>query len=310
MGGSGILTTFILLVAGILLMAKGANYTVDGAEGLALKHGVSPMTIGLTVIAFGTSLPELLVSGEAFFSGYPEIGIGNIIGSCIANIGLIFALTVIMQPRVVSGAVRGPEMRYCMLMLLATVTYIILGTRGILDLASGLVFLAVFGMTLLFFWKSGFDEEYVPGKERAYPLLLTVAGLAMVMVGSHLLLTAAVEIAGMFNIPTFIIGFSMVAVGTSLPELVTSVVAGMKGSPGISIGNLLGSNIFNLILIPGICSLFVKIPIPTQSGILVLVAFSLAVLPPLLLNNRGARAWSALLLASYLGYIAFLLGTA
>ncbi|HOP67037.1 MAG TPA: sodium:calcium antiporter [Methanoregulaceae archaeon] len=304
-----ILISFVILAAGIVLLAKGADYTVDGAEGLALKLGISPMTIGLTVIAFGTSLPELVVSGEAFFSGFSEIGIGNIVGSCIANIGLVFALTVLIRPNLIIKE-RGPELRYSMLMLLATLTYILLAARGILDLASGLVFLAVFGIVLASFWRSGYDEDCPQGKTGNYPLLLTIAGLAMIIIGSHLLLTAAVELAGMFGIPPFVIGFTMVAVGTSFPELVTSIVAGLKGSPGISIGNLLGSNIFNLLFIPGVCSLFVPIPIPLASGSLVLLAFSLAVIPPLLMDEKKGRIWAAALIIAYLAYMAVLLGTA
>jgi cation:H+ antiporter len=267
------------------------------------------MTIGLTVIAFGTSLPEFVVSGESFFSGFPEIGIGNIVGSCIANIGLVFALAIVIRPELIIKSQRGAELRYSMLMLLATVTFIILATRKTLDLGSGLVFLAVFGISLVFFWKTGYDENYVPGEVKSYPFLLTVAGLAMVIIGSHLLLTAAVELAGMFGIPPLVVGLSMVAVGTSLPELVTSIIAGLKGCPGISIGNLLGSNIFNLLFIPGICSLFVPISIPSASGLPVLLGFSLAVIPPLLLDRKIGRIWAAALLFAYLAYIVILFGT-
>jgi len=268
------------------------------------------MVIGLTVIAFGTSLPELVVSGEAFFSGFPEIGIGNIVGSCIANIGLVFALAVLIRPRMIIKAPRGSELRYCMLMLIATITYVLLAIRGTLDLASGLISLVVFGILLVFFWKSGYDEEYSPGKVRTYPLLLTVTGLAMVIIGSHLLLNAAVELAGMFGIPPFLIGFTMVAIGTSFPELVTSIMAGLKGCPGISIGNLLGSNIFNLLFVPGVCSLFVPIPVPYNSWFPILLAFSLAVIPPLLLDEKKGRLWAGILLVAYLIYIVFLFGGA
>ena len=267
------------------------------------------MTIGLTVIAFGTSLPEFVVSGEAFFSGFPEIGIGNIVGSCIANIGLVFALAVLIRPELVIKQQRASELRYSMLMLLATVTFILLATRKTLDLASGLIFLAVFGVILVFFWRSGYDEDYVPAKTKGYPVLLTVAGLAMVIIGSHLLLTAAVELAGLFGIPPLVVGLSMVAVGTSFPELVTSIVAGLKGCPGISIGNLLGSNIFNLLFIPGICSLFVPISIPAASGLPLLLGFSLCVIPPLLLDRKMGRLWAVALLFAYLAYIVILFKT-
>jgi len=301
----------LILAAGILLLAKGADFTVEGAEGLALKLGVSPMTIGLTVIAFGTSLPELVVSGEAFLSGIPDIGIGNIVGSCIANIGLIFAITILIRPRGEGiSSPRRVELGCSLLMLIATVTYILLTLRGVLDLVSGLILLLVFVIILTLLWKNGNNCAFDPVEGRRYPIILTVGGLAMIMLGSHLLLTAAVDLAGIFNIPPYVVGFSMVAIGTSFPELVTSVVAALKKSPGISIGNLLGSNIFNLLLIPGLSSLVVKIPIPVQSGSLVLLGFSLAVIPPLLISERMGKIWASLLICAYLVYIAALFATA
>lgn len=300
-----------MFCAGLFLLAKGADVLVRGAEDLAVRAGVSPATIGLTVVAFGTSLPELVVSTEAFRQGDYAIGTGNLVGSNIANIGLILATALILVPAAAGiGEVRSRLRVNALLMLGAALAFALLSLRGYFDLLSGIVFLSVFFAMLLLMWRSGSVPVPPPGPRARHPLFLTGAGLAMVFLGSPLLLSGAVEIAGIFSIPPAVIGLSMVAVGTSLPELATSLVAAIRRSHGVAIGNLLGSNIFNLLFIMGVNSLFFPIPAADLNDTLVMIGFSIAFFPALIRNDRWARPWGCLLLGAYLLYTLFLYGIA
>ncbi len=297
------------ILGGILLLFKGADFFVKGGEGLAERSGLSHTTIGLTVIAFGTSLPELFVSLEAFLFGNPSIGLGNIIGSNIANIGLILALCMVLQPGMIhSSSVRSGLEKDILLMLFATVIFAIPAWLGQLDLVSGIFFLLAFSLILRRFLKTRPLEPVpeVPRKGNAY--LWTILGLAGVILGAHLLLTGAVELATFFQIPPIVIGLSMVAVGTSLPEFATSLVAIYRGNIGISIGNIIGSNIFNLLFVLGIGSLVTTIAIDGLFDTLVLLAFSVGTVPFLLSSRNLLRWWGGALLVGYTVYIAVIYG--
>ena len=297
----------VLFIIGLALLLKGASVAVRGAEGLALRFGVAPTTIGLTIIAFGTSLPELVVTTEAFARGDSGIGFGNIIGSNIANIGLILGLIALFQPVTCCNTPsRSSVIRTTLMVLGATAVFVLFSLRGMLDTVSGIVFLAVFVAILFSLWRDAPPVAPVRDDRAPYPLLLTGAGLAAVIVGAHLLLTGAVEIALAFDISPLVIGLSMVAIGTSLPELATSVVAALKKSPGVAMGNVLGSNIFNLLFVGGINSLGAGIPIPDSASLGVLCLFSLGLVP--LLTGRPAitRIAGGVLLSGYLLYITLL----
>ncbi len=294
---------------GLILLVKGADFLVRGAESLAVRLGVSPTTIGLTVVAFGTSLPELVITTEAFWSGDFAIGTGNVIGSNIVNIGLILALGYIIMPT--SGSITESRSRLLVNTLFtlgAALVFALLSLRGFFDGLSGTVFLVLFSGMLFLMWRS--KEEPAPPSDShtRYPLALTVAGLAMVLLGAHLLLAGSVEIAEIFAVPQAVIGLSMVAVGTSLPELVTTIVAAVKKSDGVAVGNLLGSNIFNLLFIIGINSLFFTIPAPDPKDTLVMIGFTFAIFPLFIRNNRIRQIWGGLLLVAYLMYILLLYG--
>jgi cation:H+ antiporter len=192
-------------------------------------------------------------------------------------------------------------------MLAATAVFIALCLRGVLDAISGITSLLVFALILNSLWKSGQteNEPIVSHGNRDY--LETIGGLIAVIIGAQLVLDGAVDIAATFGIPTYIIGLSMVAVGTSLPELVTSVMAIVKGSGGISVGNILGSNIFNLLFVMGCGTLIRPVPIPDLLNIAIMGAFSLAVIP--LVRGKGhlIRGWAALMLVGYAAYIGMLI---
>jgi cation:H+ antiporter len=299
-----ILSGAVALIAGTLLLFKGADFFVDGAEGIALHYNVSPTTIGLTVVAFGTSLPELLVSLEATLTGSPGIAMGNVVGSNIANIGLILGLSAALAPGIIHATPSHGELhRITFLMLSGTLLYALLSLRGSFDYISGIILLISFAGILALLWRGRTVVELRERPRGKRPIILTLVGLGMVIVGADLLLLGAEEIAVQFGIPSLVIGLSVVAVGTSLPELATSLVAILRGSHGISIGNILGSNIFNLLFILGSASLVRTIPSPPPANTLVLIGFSLALLPFLFRHSRFVRIWGAGLFVLYLVYL-------
>jgi len=297
----------VLFIIGLALLLKGASIAVWGAEGLALRFGVAPATIGLTIIAFGTSLPELVVTTEAFAGGDYGIGFGNIVGSNIANIGLILGLIALFQPATFCNtSSRSTGIRTSLMVLGATAVFVLFTMRGMLDTVSGIVFLGVFLAILFSLWRSDPLVDSMSDEQVPYPLLLTGGGLAAVILGAHMFLTGAVEIALAFGISPLVIGLSMVALGTSLPELATSVVAAVKKSTGIAMGNILGSNIFNLLLIGGINALGRKVPIPLDWSPVVLCLFSIGIIPLLSRRSSVTRIAGGTLLGGYVVYIAFL----
>jgi len=299
-----VIIALILFSVGLVLLLKGADLTVEGAEGIASRMGISATFIGLTVVAFGTSLPELVVTSEAFRAGNFGIGTGNIIGSNISNIALVLGLYAVLAPVAFRTQPQGQRfLLHTALMLIATATFALLCGRSALDLLSGIVMLALFAALLIILWRSGIVMERTAGKDSPYCLLFTIGGLAAVIIGAHLLLTGAVEIAALFAIPPVVIGLSMVAVGTSLPELATTVVAAYRNRPGIAIGNIIGSNIFNLLFVMGLNALFVTIPSPDLVTLGPMLLFSLAILPLFSGRITLTRAWGVLLMAGYLAYI-------
>lgn len=297
----------VLFLAGIALLIKGADLFVGGGSGLAARFGVSPAIIGFTIIAFGTSLPELVVSVNAVIANDTGIALGNVLGSNIANIALVLALCAFIRPKIVSNGTS--NLRQTALMLAATGVFCICALRGVLDLPAGLAMLVAFAVILALLARGGgiTDSDAIESHGRR-DILLTIGGLVAVVIGSQLVIDGAVAIAGFFQIPTFVVGLSVVAVGTSLPELATSLVAIMKGQDGISVGNLLGSNIFNLLFVMGIGALIRPVPIESLTDTLITAAFSVAVIPLFLGNDRFTRLWAVGLLAAYAAYIALIFG--
>ncbi len=299
-----VLGAIIALAAGALLLFKGADFFVEGAEGIALHYNVSPTTIGLTVVAFGTSLPEFLVSVEATLSGNPGFAIGNVVGSNIANIGLILGFSAAFAPAILRDSPSPGEIhRTTLLMLGGTALYALLSLRGYFDYISGIILLIAFAGVLVLLWRGRTVLELRERPRGKRPFLITVVGLGMVILGANLLLMGAEEIAVQFGIPSVVIGLSIVAIGTSLPEFATSLVATLKGSHGITVGNILGSNIFNILFILGSASIAGIVPSPPLANTVILIGFSLALLPFLFGHSRFIRAWGAGLFVLYLAYL-------
>ena len=271
--------------------------------------GSRPPRSGSRLVAFGTSLPELVVTSEAFRRGNYAIGTGNIIGSTIANIGLILGIVGLLMPSVCTvPASRLRLLENALLTLAATLIFVLFAVRGFFDFLSGMVFLVIFALILYRMLIHNAEMVSSSTTSIRYPLLVTIAGLAMVVIGAELLLAGAETIATILSIPPLVIGLSMVAVGTSLPELATSVVAAIQKSPGISIGNILGSNSFNLLFVIGLNSLFFTIPVPEMKDSIVMTVFTMAIFVLFIRKICETRVWGIMLLGAYLVYILFVYG--
>lgn len=317
----------VLLIAGLAMLAGGGDLLVRGASNLAKSFGISPLVIGLTVVAFGTSAPELSVNLMAAFQGNTDISFGNIIGSNIANIALILGIAALVRPLAITGAIITREIPMMMLAsLLALITGLDLYLRGsvnVYDRADGLVFLLVFCVFLFYtigdvIKKRKTDPLILqaettvinrPAKNMIINILIFAAGLLLLIFGGEVAVNAAVEIAVMLQVPSSIIGLTVIAIGTSLPELVTSVMATWKGQTDIAIGNIVGSNIFNLLFITGLSATVKPISVPVSGGItdlLVMVFLSLLLLPLCITDNKQiVRREGVLLLLLYCVYTFF-----
>ena len=314
----------VLLIAGLALLLGGGDLLVRGAAALARSFGISPLVIGLTVVAFGTSAPELSVNLLAAFQGNTEISFGNIIGSNIANIGLILGVSALIHPLAIEGVIITREIP---MMLLASLIALVTGmdvflrnSPNVFDRSDGLVFLLMFCVFLFYtigdvIRKRKTDPLLQQAEEAlekrsfhtiVYNLLLFMAGLILLVSGGKLAVDAAVAVAELLNVPRVIIGLTVIAVGTSLPELVTSVIATWKRQTDIAIGNVVGSNIFNLLFVNGICATLRPIPVPAAGGgqdLSMMVFLSLFLLPLCVTDRRKIVRWEGIvLLALYLGF--------
>lgn len=250
----------LVLAAGLALLVKGADLFVDGAGGLAAGLGIPQLVIGLTVVAMGTSMPEAAVSISAVIKGNAEITIGNVVGSNILNILIILGLSAVIIPL----AVEKNTIR-CELPFLTGVSILLLlqGLDGEIGLLDGMIQVVLFGVYLVYLFAQARKNRKENGKEAANKqvrnvwqlILLCILGLVMTVAGSSLAVDAASEIAAKLGMSQRLIGLTIVALGTSLPELVTSVTAAKKGKPDIAIGNIVGSNIFNILFVVGISAL-------------------------------------------------------
>ena len=310
-----------LIVVGLVLLVKGADFFVDGAAGIAGKCRISPLVIGLTVVAFGTSMPELAVSVTSAATGSTDLSIGNVVGSNIANILLILGVSALVCKLPVRRASLVLDIP---VLLIASVLLIGLGIwGGALEWWDGLIFLAVFAVYMVILMRGARkdppipEEEKIPKsrlgiwyaykKERTWFLVvLTVLGLGMVVGGGTLLVEGAKYVARAAGMSERVIGLTVVAVGTSLPELVTSVVAASKKQTDIAVGNIIGSNIFNILLIVGVSSLVAPLEFRMTDNLIdALVALTAAVLLYWLAMFDKHRLGKAAGIVFLLGYAAY-----
>jgi len=311
-----------LLTLGIGVLFYGAEWMVRGSARLAASLGVSPIVVGLTVVSFGTSAPELVVCTVAALSGNPDLAIGNVMGSNLANIGLILGLTSLVRPLDVHARVVGREMP---LMLLVTAALYPLIWDLRLSRGDGVILLMALVAYLVFVFQSVGDEapeildEYegfitastTGGAAVHLPdIMWVIAGSACLVLGGYCIVEGAVQVAGALGLSQVVIGLTVVAVGTSLPELATSLVAAARNEADIAVGNVIGSNIFNIAGVLGTTAVLESIPIPRDllSRELPAVLFLSLLLFPLLRSGWRIRRWEgAILLAAYIGVGVFLI---
>ena len=301
------LTDVIWLFIGGGLIYVGAEWLVWGGSRLARKFNVSPIVIGLSVVAFGTSLPEFTVSLYSAINDVQDIAIGNILGSNIANVALILASSALIFP----VAARYSEVREDVLLVIGiTVFFVLLAVDGTLSRVDGILMSA--GM-VYYLWRlvtsKRVETEIADGTHNLsrYAGAL-VAGLVLLVWGTSRFTESAIDIARMFGIPELVIGATIVAVGTSLPELATSMVAAFRKQSGIVLGNILGSNVFNLLAVLGIISVYKPMEVPRQAIIVqipLMLLLTVILLPALKYQGGIKRALAISLLLVYVAFTLF-----
>lgn len=313
-------TTLISFVVGLMMLGLGGRWLVSGSSGLARRLGIPSIVVGLTVVAFGTSAPELAVSIRAAMGGSPDIALGNVVGSNICNVLLILGLCAVVRPLAISSRVLLHDLP---MMIVIYGLFWVLGRDGSVSRVDGLVFVAI-----LLGWiawtvrqsrrevrevKQEFDE--VEGSRDAQKswlqIVMIIAGLVLLTVGASLLVDSAVTIAKSAGISELVIGLTIIAVGTSLPEVAASFLANLRDEPDIALGNVIGSNLFNILCVLGLTALV------SPGGIAVTASASNFDLPvmivtgvvclPMFYNHGKLTRWEGLVFLIYYGcYLAFL----
>mgnify|MGYP002542075686 FL=1 len=305
----------LVLVAGFVLLVKGADFFVDGAVGIAARFGIPQLVIGLTIAAMGTSMPEAAVSITSALKGSAGITVGNVVGSNIINILIILGVTAIIAPIAVQKSTRNFEIPG---MIAVTVLFLVLGyTDGGIVRFEGIILWGVFiGYLVYLFWiaKYNKDEEIDDEHEKKWSLpvqlIAIVGGIAAIVFGSDLAVDGATAIAKAFGMSDRVIGLTIVALGTSLPELVTSVTAAKRGKADLAIGNIVGSNIFNILFVAGTTALITPVVFADKFIIDSVIAIAAAVLLLVCVCNRDMklkRPAGIIMLVCYAGYLAYLL---
>jgi cation:H+ antiporter len=307
----------VYLLLGIGFLTVGGEALIRGALGAAKRFGVSPLLSGLIIVGFGTSTPELVVSGNAALSGNPDIAIGNVVGSNIANILLILGICAVITPLAVSKlALR----RDAITLVAASLLFILLAQTGALSLLDALILLLTLTAYLVWAYLTERDNaapsalvhaaeaeevSFVP-QSLAWSALEVVIGLGLLISGSQILLKGAVGIAHMMGLPEVVIGLTLVAVGTSLPELTISIIAAWRHHADVAIGNVLGSNIFNLLGILGVSAILQ--PLEVTGRVLefdqwVMLGVALLLFLFLYTGRRLSRLEGGVLLVGYVAYV-------
>ena len=299
---------YLYLIAGLVGLFFGGEALVRGSVGIARRMAIPPLLIGLTVVGFGTSTPELLVSVDAAWRGVPDIALGNIVGSNIANILLIVGLSALVWPIKVMGATLRRDTAVMMAAALVLVPIFAMAQMG---RPAGLVLVAGLVAYLVWAYRQPGDMEAedvgVPAPASALvSTLWVIGGLVALMVGARFLVDGAVNIARGYGISEAFIGLTIVAVGTSLPELATSLIAAFRRQSEIAIGNIVGSNIFNVLGILGVTALIAPIPVASRFltfDLPVMIAVSLVLTALLLTRPVIGRGIGVAMLAGYVAYV-------
>ena len=306
-----ILVQILLLAIGFMMLVKGADWFVDGSAGIAKKLGIPQLVIGLTIVAMGTSAPEAAVSINASIKGNAGIAIGNVVGSNILNILIILGLTGLITSVAVQKSTLFIEIPY---MLVVTGVLLVMGVMGnSITFVEGIIFWALFIVYLGYLFvlaKKGKSEDDKKEERPLWKLLLfALVGGVVVVLGSNIAVDSATAIAQIIGLSEKFIGLTIVALGTSLPELVTSVTAAKKGNADIAIGNIVGSNLFNILFVLGTSALIIPITFEASFAIDTIIAIAAGVLlwVATIGKKKLTRPWSVIMLLSYAAYFVYLL---
>lgn len=312
------IVSLLFVGASLPVLYFGANWLVDSAAEAGRRAGVSALLIGLTVVAFGTSAPELAVSTLAASRGESALAVGNVLGSNIFNIGVVLAAGALIAPLAVrSGSLRP----HAATLLLTAAVFLAVGVDGAITWADGLILLAAFSGVLIFAYRRGKAEKMAEAIAEARPppsrssrsgaFLVggIAAGLLMLVMGAQLLVLGAVDLATAAGVDGRIIGLTVVAAGTSLPELATSIVASRKEQDDIAVGNVVGSNFFNIAGILGASALVAPLPVGGLALVdfAVMLVFTAVMLVFMKTGSRLSRGEGAALLVGYVAYLAWLI---
>ncbi len=311
------LISVLLIILGFILLIKGADFLVDGASSLARKFNIPDIIIGLTIVSIGTSMPELFVSSTSTINGSSDMAIGNIIGSNLCNLLMILGISTIIKPVKFQKETRLIEIPICL--IITIIFAIFCNTSGEISRIEAIVLIFLFVLFIIYtiiMAKKGnsFDgntviEIQTDDKPLSLKksIILIVLGIVGLKVGGDFTVENATNLARMFSISEKIIGLTILAIGTSLPELVTSVTAAIKGNSDIAIGNIIGSNIFNILLIIGVSAIIspltYNITYNIQIGILILATIILSIFPIIPPKNEMSRFNGLIYLAIYIIYM-------
>lgn len=316
---------YLLFVIGFALLIKGADILVEGASSIAKRNNIPELVIGLTIVSFGTSMPELIVNLLASFDGSSELAIGNVLGSNVANVLLILGVAAIISPLPIKKSIYFTEIP---ITLLATFMVGFLANADLFVDVKGLTLSRYDGMILLFFFglfmtyiyvvsrskenepDMHSDEDLIMLLPKTKSILYIVGGSVALFIGGKWVVDGAFEIALFFGLSETFIGLTVVAIGTSLPELVTSAVAAKRGQADMAVGNVVGSNIFNLLWILGLSSLIRPLPfdIVSNSDILMVIGSSTLLILAIVLGRKAriGRGMGVLFVFTYLIYLGYL----
>ncbi|HRP24262.1 MAG TPA: calcium/sodium antiporter [Thauera sp.] len=311
----------LMFVAGLVVLVIGADVLVRGASRLAVSFGVSPLVVGLTVVAFGTSAPEMAVSVGSALAGNPDLAIGNVVGSNIANVLLILGISALITPLLVDEQIIRQEIP---IMIGASVLLVVVALDGRIGLLESIaLFALVVAYTVFLVVQSrraskAVQDEFeteIPtsnwDRHWSVQVALVVVGLAMLVVGADWLVDAAVAFARAFGVSDLVIGLTVVAVGTSMPEIATSIVAAIRGQRDIAVGNVVGSNVFNILAVLGVTGIVSGAGLPVSEAarnfdLWVMLAVAFACLPIMITGREIARWEGGVFLAYYAAYTAWL----
>lgn len=318
--------SIVYLLGGLILILGGANYLTDGSSAVARRMGISDLVVGLTVVAFGTSTPELAIGIISAIQGNAELAVGNTVGSNIFNILAIIGITSIVRPIKVEKSIMTNEIP---LVILSSIVLIVMANGPLLDGDPSAIITRIDGIILLLFFTifmrytfaqartKGNNDDPAAQKATKRPslsmwrsILFIIGGLAALVFGGDLFVDGASEIARRFGVSDAVIGLTIVAVGTSLPELAASVTAAVKGMPGLAIGNVIGSNIFNIFLVLGSAATIAPLPLGNVTnidlGVLLFSSLLFWVFGQFFKTRTFTRAEGVFMAACYIGYMIWL----